>query len=223
MLLLSLLIKFYLVQEIDYVQKAELAWDQAWQILHTEDGWRKESGSSIESGIVYSRYFKHIGKLFKLETFVETSPDSLFEELVIRCDSQPQWNATVLEARSLQVIDSHTDIYYSVAAEGAGGLVSSRDFVSLRHWKFKDGIIFAAGCAVTYPGMPPTKKHVRGENRPGGWAFKPVTGQPNRCFFCWIINTDLKGWIPQYAVDQALSGTLLDFTKHIKKHIQELS
>jgi len=70
MLLLSLLIKFYLVQEIDYVQKAELAWDQAWQILHTEDGWRKESGSSIESGIVYSRYFKHIGKLFKLEVHI---------------------------------------------------------------------------------------------------------------------------------------------------------
>ena len=32
----------------------------------------------------------------------------------------------------------------------------------------------------------------RGENKPGGWIFKPVPDNPDRCIFGWIFNTDLK-------------------------------
>jgi hypothetical protein len=55
------------VQEVDYLEKAQEAWDKAWEILHIDDGWKKDAGSSLETGIVYSRHLKHIGKLFKLE------------------------------------------------------------------------------------------------------------------------------------------------------------
>jgi len=35
------------------------------------------------------------------------------------------------------------------------------DFVSVRHWETRDGVILSAGCAVLHPSMPPSKKHVR--------------------------------------------------------------
>lgn len=35
------------------------------------------------------------------------------------------------------------------------------DFVNVRHWETRDGIILSAGCAVFHPSMPPCKKHVR--------------------------------------------------------------
>ena len=34
--------------------------------------------------------------------------------------------------------------------------------------------------------------YYRGENKSGGWIFKPVPDNPNRSLFCWIFNSDLK-------------------------------
>ena len=46
--------------------------------------------------------------------------------MVLDVSDTPQWNPTVSEAKILQVIDDNTDIHYTVAAEFAAGLVSSR-------------------------------------------------------------------------------------------------
>ena len=32
----------------------------------------------------------------------------------------------------------------------------------------------------------------RGFNGPGGWVFKPIQGEPNKCIFMWVMNTDIK-------------------------------
>lgn len=42
-------------------------------------------------------------------------------------------------------------------------------------------------------------------------------GQPDRCFFRWLLDTDLKGWIPQYVIDQALSGAQLEYIGHVRR------
>lgn len=44
-----------------------------------------------------------------------------------------------------QRIDSHTDITYSLSAPAAGGLVESRDFVDLRHWRLMKNGQFVDG------------------------------------------------------------------------------
>jgi hypothetical protein len=60
-----------------------------------------------------------------------------------------------------QVIDDHTDINYQVAKEVGGGIVSSRDFVVLRHWGMKDNCYVSAGVSVKHPSVPPVKQYVR--------------------------------------------------------------
>jgi hypothetical protein len=60
-----------------------------------------------------------------------------------------------------QVIDAHTDISYQVAKEVAGGIISSRDFVILRHWGMKDNCFVSAGVSVKHPNVPPVKQYVR--------------------------------------------------------------
>ena len=42
-----------------------------------------------------------------------------------------------------------------VCAEAGGGVVSTRDFVNLRHWALVDGVYVSAGGSVTHPAMPP--------------------------------------------------------------------
>ena len=61
-----------------------------------------------------------------------------------------------------------------------------------------------------------------GENGPTCWAMHAVPGSPDRCRFQWLLDTDLKGWIPQYIIDSALSGAQLDYIKHIRRHAETL-
>ena len=61
----------------------------------------------------------------------------------------------------LQTIDDATEITYNIAAEAAGGLVSARDFVSLRHSAQIEGIYLSVGIGCTHPDMPVQKKYVR--------------------------------------------------------------
>ncbi|KAI0214187.1 StAR-related lipid transfer protein 3 [Lamellibrachia satsuma] len=211
----------YSLKDPNYPQTAQESWDKAWEIMHTADGWKLMNGITPEEGCVYSRSFSGYGKIFKLEAHLDSSPQEVFDELILNADATPTWNPTVLECKTIEVLDDHTDVAYNLAADAVGGLVSSRDFVNLRYWQVRNDVILSSCVAVTHSDMPPTK-HVRAENKPGGLAFKPVPGAPDRCLFIWIINTDLKGWLPQYAVDQALAGTLLEFLRHLKQRMAQL-
>ena len=63
--------------------------------------------------------------------------------------------------QTLQVLDESTEIGYTIANEAAGGIVSARDFVNVRHWIEKDGIYYICLSAVNFEEMPEQKKYVR--------------------------------------------------------------
>ena len=49
-----------------------------------------------------------------------------------------------------------------MCAEAGGGVVSTRDFVNLRHWAaVEDGVLVSAGGSVEHPAMPPQRGRVR--------------------------------------------------------------
>ena len=60
----------YLFQNIAYHMQAEQTWNIAWEVLHDNDNWHLETGSSVESGRVYSKTYKDIGRVFKLQVTV---------------------------------------------------------------------------------------------------------------------------------------------------------
>ena len=49
----------------------------------------------------------------------------------------------------------HQLLVMQVCAEAGGGVVSTRDFVNLRHWALVDGVYISAGGSVNHPAMPP--------------------------------------------------------------------
>lgn len=61
-----------------------------------------------------------------LQAEVDVDALTLFRDLVDNAAAMPQWNPTILEVRTLEQVDDNTDISYNIAAEGAGGMVSSR-------------------------------------------------------------------------------------------------
>ncbi|KAL8624642.1 hypothetical protein ACOMHN_045177 [Nucella lapillus] len=203
-------------------QLADKSWDFLWQCLNRPEGdWKLEAGKDREEGLVYSLHIKEHGKLFKLEGKVDMEAKRLWEYMIYNINSSPEWNPTLVECSTVQVIDECTDISHNIAA-GIGGVVSSRDFVNVRHWGIRQGVCMSSGHGVTHPNCPPIKKHVRGYNGPGGWAFKPVENQPDKCVFIWVMNLDLKGWIPQRLVDQASTTVLQDYLRYLRQHVTQL-
>lgn len=52
--------------------------------------------------------------------------------------------------------------------------------------------------------------------------MRPVPGEPDECIFQWLLDTDLKGWIPQSVIDAALSGAQFDYIESIRRRAAHL-
>lgn len=187
---------------------------EAWRSLNS-NGWKiekqMENGDSVHVKTVNGK------KVFKLTGFIDIAPRLLLEELYYRIEQLATWNPTVADCRIIHSIDEHTDITYQVCAEAAGGILTTRDFVSLRHWDQLDGAYVSAGVSVIHPAMPPHQKRIRGENGAGCFAMRPVGADSDHCLFQWLLDTDLKGWVPHSIVEKALSGAQLEYINHIRK------
>ena len=96
-----------------------------------------------------------------------------------------------------------------------------RDFVSVRHWRTKDKVIMSARVGVHHPDCPPSRKHVRGHNKPGGWFFAPSSEGADHCLFGWLMCTDLRSWLPQALIDKAIPKMLMDFVTHLNVHVSK--
>eukprot|EP00092_Neocalanus_flemingeri_P066212 GFUD01080632.1.p1 GENE.GFUD01080632.1~~GFUD01080632.1.p1 ORF type:complete len:584 (-),score=214.52 GFUD01080632.1:166-1821(-) len=203
-------------QEREYIKTGEEMLVAAWRILNSPD-WKLEkqldNGDRVQVKQVKGK------KVFRLTGYVNISPRQLLEELFYKIEQAPTWNPNLVDCRTIQPIDEHTDISYQVCAEAGGGVVSTRDFVNLRHWAVVEGAYVSAGGSITHPAMPPQHKKVRGENGPGCFAMRPVEGDPELCLFQWLLDTDLKGWIPQSVIDKALSGAQFDYITHIRTRV----
>jgi len=207
-------------QEREYIKTGEEMLAAAWRILNSPD-WKLEK--QLENGDRVQVKQVKGKKVFRLTGYVNLSPKQLLEELFYKIEQVPSWNPTLVECRTIQPIDEYTDISYQVCAEAGGGVVSTRDFVNLRHWAVVDGVFVSAGGSVKHPAIPPQPKKVRGENGPGCFAMRPVEGDPDLCLFQWLLDTDLKGWIPQSIIDKALSGAQFDYIAHMRTRAATLS
>jgi len=207
-------------QTPEYKKLGEEAFQEAWDTINSS-GWRLDK--QIHNGdTVHVKEVKG-KKVFKLTGLVDIPPKLLLDQLWTHIELVPSWNPTLDLCSTIQVVDSHTDVSYQVAAEAAGGLVSTRDFVNLRHWgEAEGGVLVSAGKSIRHPAMKDQDKRIRGDNGPGCWVMRPVQGRWDQCTFQWLLDTDLKGWIPQAIVDKALSGSQFDFIENIRARARQL-
>ena len=49
-----------------------------------------------------------------------------------------------------------------------------------------------------------------------------LPGNPDKCQFQWLLDTDIKGWIPRSIIDAAIAGMQLDYMKHLRKYAEDL-
>ncbi|EDW32897.1 GL10224 [Drosophila persimilis] len=88
--------------------------------------------------------------------------------------------------------------------------------------KTTDKVWMSAAISVQYAAVPPTSKYTRGENIVTGFAFREIVGKSDSCIVEWVLCLDLKGYIPRYVLDAALTSSMTDYITNLRKHVNEL-
>ncbi|CAG9766531.1 unnamed protein product [Ceutorhynchus assimilis] len=207
-------------QEDHYKHLAAVTLQSAYDLYQKTD-WKLARQQGQEN--VYCRKDPKVGTIFKLETEISISPKFLMDELYFGVADLHKWNSSVKESYKVQAIDEHTDITYQISVDGAGGLVTSRDFVNLRHWTIVDGVYVMCCIKCDHPKLPPSNRYVRGENGVGGYIVEPIPNEDNKCRFIWIINPNLNIKIPKFILDKEIIKMMFVFTSDLKAHIMNKS
>ncbi|KAI4492480.1 hypothetical protein M0804_002271 [Polistes exclamans] len=190
--------------------------------LLTSKEWKIETTMSCGDIISYMQTKRPEGKIMKITGIVEAPASMLVNWLFDGVEASPTWNKLVTESRKLQHIDENTDIIYQATGSQGGGLIGARDFIILRHRNKFGNYYISSGMSVTLKSFPSRKNVVRGENGVSCWAAEKLAdGDSSKCRFTWILNTNLKGWIPQKVVDKSLSIALVEFMSYLRKNLDE--
>ncbi|TRY58223.1 hypothetical protein DNTS_008565 [Danionella cerebrum] len=59
------------------------------------------------------------------------------------------------------------------------------------------------------------------EDGPTCIILQPLEHHPERSRFIWLLNMDIKGWLPQSVVNKALPRAQADFTKHLRRRLEK--
>ncbi|NWR25781.1 STAR3 protein, partial [Emberiza fucata] len=180
-------------QEKEYVRQGKEAMEVVDQILAQEENWKFEKNNASDFGdVVYTFEIPFHGKTFILKAFLQCSPETVYQEVILQPEKMILWNRTVAACQILQRVEDNTIVSYDVAAGAAGGVVSPRDFVNVRRIERRRDRYVSSGMSTTHSLKPPLSKYVRGENGPGGFIVLKCPSNAKVCTFIWILNTDLK-------------------------------
>ncbi|XP_014468240.1 PREDICTED: stAR-related lipid transfer protein 3 [Dinoponera quadriceps] len=190
--------------------------------LLTSKEWKVECTTTEGDVVSYMELPKPDGRIVKITGVVDAPASTLVDWLFEGIEEQASWNKLVMESMKLQNIDENTDIVYQSTSPQGGGLITARDFIILRHRNKYGDYYISSGVSIPAAGIPNRKHMIRGENGVGCWAAEELSDEnSNKCRFTWILNTNLKGWIPQKVVDRTVSTALIDFMTYLRKHLDE--
>ncbi|XP_056153461.1 steroidogenic acute regulatory protein [Lampris incognitus] len=206
-------------EELLYVQQGREAMRKALGILGDKDGWKTEIGE--ENGdVVYSKVVAGASKVFRLEAVLEASVEELYDILFVRVEEMHQWNPSIQHIKVLKHIGPETIVTHEVSAETAGNLIGQRDFLSVRHSCKHKSCIYLVGAATQLEAFPPQKGFVRAKDGPTCLIIEAQEEDCSRSRFTWLLNMDVKGWVPKSIVNQALPRAQLDFTRYLRRHLR---
>ncbi|MBN3310746.1 STAR4 protein, partial [Amia calva] len=75
-------------------------------------------------------------------------------------------------------------------------------------------------CCVSIEYGETRQSFVRGFNHPCGWFCVPLEDNPGHSLLTGFIQTDLRGILPQSAVDSAMASTLANFYTDLRKALK---
>ncbi|KJE97851.1 hypothetical protein CAOG_07933 [Capsaspora owczarzaki ATCC 30864] len=207
-----------LVRDAEYRRLAVEALDLMWSYSISNDGWTLSSDKN-ESQIYWRNSPTVV--LFKSVTVLDVSPTALFELLFYNIENHPSWNENVTDYHVIYKIDDYTDVTLTQTNKAVGGMVLPRDFINVRQWRRIGNSYMGAGKSIILDEYPERPDVVRGWNEAGGWAMLEIPNKPHLSCLVWVINTDLRGNLSKWIINQTMSGAMRAFVVGLKKRLQQ--
>ncbi|KAM9426602.1 steroidogenic acute regulatory protein, mitochondrial [Pholidichthys leucotaenia] len=201
-----------------YVQQGQEAMRKALCILEEKEGWTIETAER-NGDVISSKMMPGDRKVFRLETVLDATMDELYDLLFAKVEEMHQWNPSIQHIKVLKHIGPETIITHEVSAETAGNLIGRRDFLSIRHSCKQKARIYLGGAAIQLESFPPQAGFVRAEDGPTCIIIQALEEDTTKSHFTWLLNMDVKGWLPRSIVNQALPRAQLDFTRHLRRRL----
>ncbi|XP_029312220.1 steroidogenic acute regulatory protein, mitochondrial [Cottoperca gobio] len=204
--------------QLFHVQQGQEAMRKALCMLEDTQGWKVEITES-DGDVICSKVMPGAGKVFRLEAILEASVDELYDLLFVRVEEMQQWNPSIQQIKVLKHVGPETIITHEVSAETAGNLIGQRDFLSVRHSCKRNSSVYLGGAAIQLESFPPQAGFVRAEDGPTCIIIQALKEDRGKSRFTWLLNMDVKGWLPKSIVNQALPRAQLDFTRHLRRRL----
>ncbi|XP_031604969.1 steroidogenic acute regulatory protein, mitochondrial [Oreochromis aureus] len=201
-----------------YVRHGQEAMRKALSILEEKEGWKFEVAESNGDAIC-SKVMPGGRKVFRLEAVLDASVDELYNLLFVRIEEMHQWNPSIQQIKVLKRIGPQTVVTHEVSTGTAGNVIGQRDFLSVRHSCKQKSSVYLGGAAVQLESFPPQAGFVRAEDGPTCIVIQALDEDSTKSRFTWLLNMDVKGWLPKSAVNQALPRAQLDFTRHLRRRL----
>uniref|UniRef100_A0A3Q3WZS9 START domain-containing protein 1 n=1 Tax=Mola mola TaxID=94237 RepID=A0A3Q3WZS9_MOLML len=202
--------------QLFFVRQGQEAMRKALSMLEDEEGWKVEITES-NGDVIRSKVMPGARRVFRLEAVLEASVDELYNLLFVKVEEMHQWNPNIQEIKVLKHVGPETIVTHEVSAPTAGNLIGQRDFLSVRHSCKHESGVYLGGTTIQLDSFPPQAGFVRAEDGPTCIVIQALRDDPGKCRFTWLVNMDLKGWLPKSIVNQALPRAQLDFTRHLRR------
>jgi len=171
----------------------------AWSHRQAESGLKGEVQSASTTAGVTS---------WKCQITLPYSPAVL--KAAISPTNRNKWDTQVRSIEEKLFVPTEVDnVTCAVTIYSVNGVlvIAARDFVDVSyHETTDDGSVLLYGRSIETPMYGPQSGYVRAENlEGGGWVIKPILskdgGVPTASRCSYVIMSDLKGWLPAWAVD----------------------
>uniref|UniRef100_A0A3B3C0H4 START domain-containing protein 1 n=1 Tax=Oryzias melastigma TaxID=30732 RepID=A0A3B3C0H4_ORYME len=191
--------------QLYYEQHGREAMRKALSMLEDKEGWKVEMTES-NGDVICSKVIPGAGKVFRMEAVLEASVEELYDIFM-------------LKILNLNYYQWQTIVTHEVSAGTAANLIGQRDFVSVRHSCKQKSSVYLGGAAIQLESFPPQAGFVRAEDGPTCIVLQALDEDKTKSRFTWLLNMDVKGWLPKSIVNQALPRAQLDFTRHLRRRL----
>ncbi|XP_014350682.2 stAR-related lipid transfer protein 4 isoform X2 [Latimeria chalumnae] len=181
-----------------------------------EDEWRlAKKTNDVSAWRKPSEEFN--GFLYKVEGVVKEAPNRIVDYIrpgPYRLD----WDTLMTSMDIVHQFDQGCCVMKYTTAGQLWNIISPREFVDFSYTtQYYDGLL-SCGISIEFGEAQPG--FVRGFNHPCGWFCVPLKDNPEHSLLTGFIQTELRGMLPQSAVDTAMASSLVNFYTDLRKALK---
>ncbi|KAJ7988538.1 hypothetical protein DPEC_G00324610 [Dallia pectoralis] len=185
-----------------------------------ENDWRV-SKTSKEVTVWRKSSAEFHGYLYKAQGIVDDDPNRIVD-YIRPGPYRLQWDSLLTSMNIIETLDQDCCVMRYTTSGQLWNIIAPREFIDFSYTTdYQDGLL---SCGVSLDHEDQHQSFVRGFNHPCGWFCVPTkenSAIPAQSLLTGYIQTDLRGMMPQSAVDTAMAGALISFFTDLRKALKK--